>query len=213
MKLKAILMSTALLCAHTANAAADQPDLGKLTKILGISLLSSKAEVDAMIATKGKNWQCQRIDIPEKKRPYGRTVAAIWSRTCTYQNPANLVQSQRFKVDAVGSTIYHLSFEDRVFDSVSTAEWKKQPAELKAAYGPGLDEAHTEVLKTQDASSPGQYKEIDAGLKLTVASDCDGTPLDIGVSTMMIHQGAVTTARFIAEYENFRSMCPKSFTK
>ncbi len=213
MKLKAILMCAVLSCAHTAFADADQPDLDKLTEILGISLLSSKAEVDAMIATTGKSWQCQSIDNPEVRRPHGRTRFAYWSRTCTYQNPANLVQSQRFKVEAVGNSIYHLSFEDRVFDSISVAEWKKQPAELKISYGPGLDEAHTEVLKNQDASSPGQYREIDAGLKLTIDSECSGRPFDIAVSTITIEQGAVTTARFIAEYENFRGMCPESFTK
>lgn len=207
MKVKAILACAIFACSHTASASDDQPDLDKLTNILGISLLSSKTEVDKMIATTGKHWQCQAIDNPERKRPNGRTIAAYWSRTCTYQNPANLAQSQRFKVEALGETIFHIAFDDRVFDSISTDHWRQQPAKLAAAYGPTLDDTHKQVLKTQDYSSTGQYKEIDAGLKLTLESQCKGQPVDIIVSTFMVEQGSVTSARFIAEYKNYRNIC------
>ncbi|MDO6426365.1 hypothetical protein Q4489_05035 [Thalassotalea sp. 1_MG-2023] len=189
-----------------------QPDLAKLSNILGVSMMSTKSDIDNMIATKGKNWQCKRLDIPENTRGHSTTFAR-WSRTCTYQNPSNLMQSQRFVVKAVGDTIYHLSFEDRIFDVVSIDEWKEQPAKLKAAYGADIDQAHIEVLKIQDSSSKLAYKEIDSGLKVSSKSYCFGRPFNVVASTNVIKQTNVTTAQFIAEYTGYENMCFEKFRK
>ncbi|WP_286234758.1 hypothetical protein [Thalassotalea sediminis] len=189
-----------------------QPDLAKLSNILGVSMMSTKSDIDNMIATKGKNWQCKRLDIPKQTRPHSIRYA-LWERTCRYQNPSNLMQSQKFVVKAVGDTIYHLSFEDRIFDVVSLDEWQKQPAQLKAAYGADIDQAHIEVLKTQDSSSKLAYKEIDSGLKVSSKSYCFGRPFNVVASTNVIKQTNVTTAQFIAEYANYYPLCPEKFRK
>ncbi|OKY28022.1 hypothetical protein [Thalassotalea sp. PP2-459] len=189
-----------------------QPDLAKLSNIMGVSMMSTKSDIDNMIATKGKNWQCQRLDIPKNTRGHSTTFAR-WERTCTYQNPSNLMQSQRFVVKAVGNTIYHLSFEDRVFDVVSLDEWQKQPAQLKAAYGASIDQAQIEVLKTQDTSSKMAYKEIDSGLKVSSKNYCFGRPFNVVASTNVIKQTNVTTAQFIAEFAGYNAHCPEKFRK
>lgn len=213
MKLLFILAFVLNTCINTAFAdnsdnmtTQAQPDLRQLSQILGISLLSAKAEVDHMIATKGKNWHCERIDVPEQTDRHG-IRKAWWKRTCFYQPNSAPMQHQRFEIDAVGGIIHRIVFVDRVFDLISIDQWKNQPARMKDAYGPSLDSAQTEVLKTQDASSRMQYQEIDAGLKLTVDRNCDGQPYQLAVSTITIEQGSVTTSRFSAERESYKNQC------
>ena len=185
-------------------------DLEELTKILGISMQSTKDDVDNMIATIGKDWQCNRSDMRKKETPHSIRYAQ-WSRSCKYQNPSNLMQSQNFKIYAVGDTIYHIAFEDRIFDVVSVEQWKKQVSELKAI-AEDLDESvEFKVLKTQDSSSQSEYKEIDAGVEVTIETHCLERPLNLIVSSNLIEQTNVKTARFVAEYAGYKGLCPEFF--